>query len=98
MGQALNAAAAMPAYTLSDRGTWISFRNKAGLAILHEGDPRLVNRYSVIELNPARHPDAKIAAAHRLADWLAAAEGQAGIGAFRLNGEQVFYPSAAEPR
>jgi tungstate transport system substrate-binding protein len=98
MGQALNAAAAMPAYTLSDRGTWISFRNKAPLVIVLQGDPRLVNRYDVIELNPAKHPAAKLAAAKRLADWLASAEGQSAVGGFRLEGEQLFHPSAAAPR
>jgi tungstate transport system substrate-binding protein len=98
MGQALNAAAAMPAYTLSDRGTWLSFRNKAVLAILVEGDPNLVNRYSIIELNPARHPDARLAAAHRLAEWLASPEGQAAIGGFRLGDEQLFHPAETTKR
>ncbi len=102
MGQALNAAAAMPAYTLSDRGTWLSFRNKAPLAILvpglAAGDPRLINRYHVIELNPASHPQVRLDAAHRLAAWLVSPEGQAAIGAFRVAGEQLFYPSAAAPR
>src|SRR5437016_3727266 len=70
MGQALNTAAAMPAYTLSDRGTWLSFRNKGPLAIVIEGDKRLVNRYDVIELDPATHPQARLTAAHRLAEWL----------------------------
>ncbi len=98
MGQALNAAAAMPAYTLSDRGTWLSFKNKGPLAIVVEGDPHLINRYDVIELNPAKHPDAKLAAAHRLAEWLLSAQGQAAIGNFRVDGEQLFHPSAAAPR
>lgn len=98
MGQALNAAAAMPAYTLSDRGTWISFRNKAPLAVVVEGDPRLINRYSVIELNPARHRGARLAAARRLADWLASPDGQAAIGAYRVDGERLFHPAAAAPR
>jgi tungstate transport system substrate-binding protein len=98
MGQALNASAAMPASTLSDRGTWLSFKNKGPLAIVVEGDPRLINRYDVIELSPAKHPDAKLAAAHRLAEWLLSAEGQAAIGDFRVAGEQLFHPSAAAPR
>ncbi len=98
MGQALNAAAAMPAYTLSDRGTWLSFRNKGPLAIAVAGDPHLINRYDFIELNPAKHPDAKLTAAHRLAEWLVSAEGQAAIGEFQLGGEQLFHPSAAAPR
>ena len=98
MGQALNAAAAMPGYTLSDRGTWLSFRNKGQLAILIEGDPQLLNRYEIIELNPTKHRQARLVAAHRLAEWLLSAEGQAAIGAFEVAGEQLFHPSAAAPR
>ena len=98
MGQALNTAAAMEAYTLSDRGTWLSFKNKGPLTILVEGDPQLINRYDVIELNPAKHPTAKLAAARRLAAWLVSPNGQAAIGAYRVGGEQAFHPSADEPR
>jgi len=98
MGQALNAAAAMPAYTLSDRGTWLSFRNKGSLGIVTEGDARLINRYDVIELNSAKHPDAKLMEAHRLADWLVSPEGQAAIGHYTVNGETLFTPSAGNPK
>ena len=98
MGQALNAASAMPAYTLSDRGTWLSFKNKGPLVVVVEGDPQLINRYDVIELNPKTHSGAKLDAAHRLAEWLAGPEGQAAIGAFQVDGEQLFHPSAAAPR
>lgn len=98
MGQALNAAAAMPAYTLSDRGTWLSFKNKGPLAIVIEGDPHLLNRYDVIELNPKTHAGAKLDAAHRLADWLVSPAGQQAVGAFQIGGEQLFHPSAAAPR
>src|SRR4051794_40094281 len=84
MGQALNAASAMDAYTLSDRGSWLSFNNKASLVIAVEGDPRLINRYDVIELNPQKHPNAKLAAAKALADWLASPEGQQAIGAYHV--------------
>jgi tungstate transport system substrate-binding protein len=97
MGQALNAAAAMPGYTLSDRGTWLSFRNKGPLVIAVEGDPHLINRYDVIELDPAKHPKAKLDAAHRLAAFLLSPEGQAAIGEFRVGGQQLFHPSAAAP-
>jgi tungstate transport system substrate-binding protein len=97
MGQALNAASAMPAYTLSDRGTWLSFKNKGSLVVAIEGDPRLINRYDVIELNPAKHSGAKLDAAHRLAEWLVGPEGQAAIGAYRVDGEQLFHPSASAP-
>ena len=98
MGQALNTATAMPAYTLSDRGTWLSFKNRGPLAILIKGDPRLINRYDVIELNPDKHPGPRLAAAHRLAEWLASAAGQAAIGDYRIDGQQLFHPSAEAPR
>ena len=94
----LNTAAAMSAYTLSDRGTWLSFGNKGDLTVLVEGDPRLLNRYDVILLDPKEHPDAKQEPALRFADWLAFLEGQAAIGAYGVNSEQLFYPSAAAPK
>ena len=98
MGAALNAASAMDAYTLSDRGTWLSFGNKGDLAVLVESDPRLLNRYDVILLDPQKHPGAKQQPAHRFADWLASPKGQAAIGAYQVNGEQLFHPSAAAPK
>lgn len=98
MGQALNAASAMNAYTLSDRGTWLSFNNKASLVIVIEGDARLINRYDVIELNPQKHAGAKLAEAKIFADWLVSPEGQQAIGAYQMNGEKLFNPSAASPK
>ena len=98
MGAALNASAAMPAYTLSDRGTWLSFKNKGPLRVMVEGDPALINRYDVIELNPKTHADAKLAPAHWLAEWLTTAPGQQAIGAYQLDGEELFHPSAADPK
>jgi tungstate transport system substrate-binding protein len=98
MGQALNAASAMDAYTLSDRGTWLSFNNKGSLVIAIEGDPRLINRYDVIELNPQRHGDAKLATAKVFADWLVSSEGQKAIGAYQVNGQKLFNPSAGSPK
>ena len=98
MGAALNTAAALPAYTLADRGTWISFKNKGPLKIVVEGDPALLNRYDVIELNPKTHAGAKLAPAHWLAEWLTTKPGQDAIGAFRLGGEELFHPSAASPK
>jgi tungstate transport system substrate-binding protein len=98
MGAALNAAAAMDAYTLSDRGTWLSFGNKGGLQVLVEGDPRLLNRYDVILLNPAHHQVPKQALARRFAQWLGSSEGQAAIGAYRVHGQQLFHPSAGNPK
>lgn len=98
MGQALNAASAMNAYTLSDRGTWLSFNNKGSLVIVVEGDPRLLNRYDVIELSPAKHAGAKLAAATAFADWLVSPEGQQAIGAFQVYGQKLFNPSAGSPK
>jgi tungstate transport system substrate-binding protein len=98
MGQALNAASAMDAYTLTDRGTWLSFQNKGSLVIAVEGDPRLINRYDVIELNPQKHADAKLGPAKVFADWLVSPEGQRAIGAYRVNGERLFNPSADAPK
>jgi tungstate transport system substrate-binding protein len=98
MGAALNTASAMGAYTLSDRGTWLSFSNKGELIVLVEGDPRLLNRYDVILLDPVKHPEARREPAQRLADWLISADGQAAIGAYTLDGEQLFHPSADAPK
>jgi tungstate transport system substrate-binding protein len=98
MGQALNAASAVNAYTLSDRGTWLSFNNKAALVIAIEGDSRLINRYDVIELNPQKHPNAKLDDAKVFADWLVSTEGQQAIGAYQVNGAKLFNPSAASPK
>ena len=98
MGAALNAAQAMNAYTISDRGTWLSFGNKGDLTVLVEGDSRLLNRYDVILLNPAKHPVPKQALASRFAQWLGSPKGQATIGAYKVDGEQLFHPSAAAPK
>jgi tungstate transport system substrate-binding protein len=98
MGQALNAASAMDAYTLSDRGTWLSFNNKGSLVVAVEGDPRLINRYDVIELNPQKHAGAKLAVAKVFADWLVSSEGQQAIGAYQVNGQKLFNPSAGSPK
>jgi tungstate transport system substrate-binding protein len=98
MGAALNAAQAMNAYTISDRGTWLSFGNKGDLTVLVEGDPRLLNRYDVVLLNPAKHPVPKQALARRFAQWLVSPDGQAVIGTYKVDGEQLFHPSAAAPK
>jgi tungstate transport system substrate-binding protein len=98
MGAALNAASAMAAYALSDRGTWLSFDNKGPLVVVVEGDPALLNRYDVILLDPVRHPDAKHAAARQFVEWLTSTEGQAAIDAYTIAGEQLFHPSAASPK
>ena len=92
MGAALNAASAMGAYTLSDRGTWLSYGNKTGMMIVVEGDRRMLNLYDVILLNPQTRPQAKQAPAHRLADWLASPEGQTAIASYTKGGQKLFHP------
>lgn len=94
MGAALNAAAAMGAVTITDRGTWLSFRNRRDLVEQVAGDAALINRYDVIELKPNGQAPAKLAAAKRFADWLCAPEGQAAIGGYVLEGQRLFNPSA----
>ena len=98
MGQALNAASAMDAYTLSDRGTWLSFKNKGTLVVAIEGDPRLINRYDVIALSPRKHAGSKLAGAKVFADWLVSSEGQQAIGTYQVNGQKLFNPSAGSPK
>jgi len=94
MGPALNIAASTGAYVLSDRGTWLNFRNRADLGVLVEGDVRLFNQYGVIVVNPARHPHVKQALAQGFADWLVSAAGQAAIAGYKIGGEQLFFPNA----
>lgn len=94
MGATLNTAAGMDAYTLTDRATWVAFRNRANLAVLVEGDERLFNQYAVIEINPAVHPSVKSAEAKAFADWLVSSEGQDAIGAFAVDGQLLFFPNA----
>ena len=94
MGPALNTAAAMSAYILADRGTWLAFKNRGDLTILVEGDKRLFNQYGVMLVNPARHPNVKKDPGQQFIDWLISPEGQAAIAAYKINGEQLFYPNA----
>jgi tungstate transport system substrate-binding protein len=96
MGGTLNTAAAMGGYTLSDRGTWLSFHNRAELDLLVEGDPRLENPYAAIVVDAERHPHVKAEQAQRLVDWLVSEAGQAAIGGYRVRGERLFYPRAVE--
>ena len=97
MGAALNMAAAANAYVLTDRGTWIAFKNRGELTIRVEGDQRLFNQYGVILVNPARHPHVKAALGQAFIDWLVSAEGQAAIAAHRIDGQQLFFPNASVP-
>ncbi len=94
MGATLNIAAEMDAYTLSDRATWVSFRNKRGLELLVAGDPMLFNQYGVILVNPKRFPHVRAADGQRFIDWLLSPDGQATIAAYRVNGQQLFHPDA----
>jgi tungstate transport system substrate-binding protein len=94
MGAALNTAAAMNAYVLSDRGTWLSFKNRAGLAIVVQGDKRLFNQYGVMLVNPDKHPNVKKAWGEAFVDWLISAQGQKAIADYRIDGEQLFFPNA----
>lgn len=98
MGATLNVAAGRAAYTLSDRATWAAFGNRAGMRILLEGDPMLHNSYGVIAVNPQRHPHVRWQQARRFIDWLLSEAGQAAIAAFRINGEQMFFPNARAAR
>ena len=94
MGATLNVAVGMSAYTLTDRGTWISFKNKADFKIAVEGGDTLFNQYGVILVNPARHKHIKAQAGQAFIDWLLSATGQAAIASYRLNGQQLFFPNA----
>ena len=95
MGPALNMAASLGAYVLADRGTWLSFKNQAGLAVLVEGDKRLFNQYGVMVVNPAKHPQAKAVEAQRFVDWVISPAGQGVIASYQINGQQLFFPNAA---
>ena len=95
MGPALNIGASTGAYVLTDRGTWLNFKNRADLTVLVEGDRTLFNQYGVMVVNPAKHPHVKAALAQQFADWVVSAEGQAAIAAYKINGEPLFFPNAA---
>jgi tungstate transport system substrate-binding protein len=94
MGAALNTAGAMNAYVLSDRGTWISFKNPGDLEIVVEGDNRLFNQYGVMLVNPEKHPSVKKELGQTFVDWLVSPEGQAVIAGYKIDGQQLFFPDA----
>ncbi len=93
MGATLNTAAGMDAYALTDRGSWLSFRNRADLVILVEGDVKLFNQYGAMLVNPARHPHVKQDMGQKFIDWVISPAGQAAIAAYRIDGEQLFFPN-----
>src|SRR5262249_7360455 len=95
MGAALNTAGSMGAYLLSDRGTWLSFKNKGDLEIVVEGDRQLFNQYGIILVNPAKHPHVKQDLGQQFIDWVISSEGQNAIKSYKINGEQLFFPNAA---
>lgn len=94
MGAALNTAGAMGAYVLSDRGTWISFKNKGDLAIAVEGDRKLFNQYGIILVNPDKFPSVKKELGQAFIDWVLSAEGQNAIKGYQIDGQQLFFPNA----
>ena len=94
MGATLNTAVGKRAYTLTDRGTWLSFANKDDFKVLVEGDLRLFNQYGVILVNPAKHPNVKAEEGQAFIDWLTGPQGQAAIASYKIGGEQLFFPNA----
>jgi tungstate transport system substrate-binding protein len=97
MGAALNTASASNAYVLADRATWLSFKNRGDLQVAVEGDKRLFNQYGVMLVNPAKHSHVKKEFGQQFIDWLVSPEGQKAIADYKINGEQLFYPNAADP-
>jgi tungstate transport system substrate-binding protein len=96
MGAALNTAGGMGAYLLSDRGTWISFKNRGDLTIAVEGDRRLFNQYGVMAVNPAKHPHVKVNDGQSFVNWLISPEGQKAIADYKIDGQQLFFPNATQ--
>ena len=96
MGPALNIGSSANAYVLADRGTWLSFKNRGDLGLLVEGDTRLFNQYGVMVVNPAKFPQVKLAEAQKFVDWVTSPAGQSAIAAYRIGGEQLFFPNAVK--
>jgi tungstate transport system substrate-binding protein len=98
MGGALETASAINAYVLSDRGSWLSFKNKVDLIIVMQGDKRLLNQYDVMLVNPQKYPHVKTELGQQFIDWLVSPAGQKAIGDYKINGEQLFHPNANDPQ
>lgn len=94
MGPALNMASASNAYALTDRGTWLSFKNRGDLTVLVEGDPRMFNQYGIMLVSAAKHPHVKTADGQKFVDWVLSKPGQAAIASYKVSGEQLFFPNA----
>jgi tungstate transport system substrate-binding protein len=97
MGPALNMGSASNAYVLSDRGTWLSFKNRGDLVIAVEGDKRLFNQYGVMLVNPAKHPQVKAKDGQAFVDWVVSRDGQSAIAGYKIDGQQLFFPDAGQP-
>ena len=96
MGPALNMASSTNAYVLTDRGTWLNFKNRGDLKVLVEGDQRLFNQYGVMLVNPAKHPHVKAADGQKFVDWVTSPAGQGAIASYKIGGEQLFFPNAVK--
>ncbi len=96
MGPALNMASSTGAYVLTDRGTWLNFKNRGELKVLVEGDRRLFNQYGVMLVNPAKHPHVKAVDGQKFVDWVTGSTGQAAIASYKIGGEQLFFPNAVK--
>ena len=96
MGPALNIASSSNAYVLTDRGTWLSFKNRGDLTVLVEGDKRLFNQYGVMLVNPAKHPQTKVVEGQKFVDWVVSNTGQDVIASYKIGGEQLFFPNAVK--
>jgi len=96
MGAALNTAGAMGAYVLTDRGTWISFKNKGDHEIVVEGDSRLFNQYGIMLVNPAKHPSVKTELGQAFIDWVVSGDGQTAIRSYQIEGQQLFFANAGQ--
>jgi len=94
MGATLNTGTGMGAYVMTDRATWISFKNKGDYEIVVEGDEKLFNQYGIIMINPEKHPNVNVDAAQKFIDWIVSDEGQKAIASFKVDGQQLFYPNA----
>jgi tungstate transport system substrate-binding protein len=97
MGATLNTAVGKDAYTLTDRGTWLSFANKSDFKVMVEGEPKLFNQYGVILVNPAKHKNVKAKEGQAFIGWLTGPEGQAAIASYKIDGQQLFFPNAGPP-
>ncbi len=93
MGPTLNTASGMNAYAFTDRGTWLSFKNRGDLVVSVEGDVKLFNQYGVMLVNPAKHAHVKVPEGRAFVDWITSKEGQDAIASYKIGGQQLFFPN-----